>query len=97
MKHPVLVKKDYTVYFEYVDDFIAVHCDVHNWSKSIMNKWLLDSFYLFNIQEKPLFAFLDKTNKKLIKFTKMSGFIQFTQEEVITDDGYKLVFEWKGM
>lgn len=97
MKHPVLIKKNYTIYFEYVDDFIAVHCDVHKWSKTIMNNLILDSFYLFNIQEKSLFAFIDKTNIKLIKFSRINGFMQLIQDEVITDDGYKLVFEWKGM
>ena len=52
MKHPVLVKKDYTVYFEYVDDFIAVHCDVHRWNKEVKYNGLRDSFYLFALQEK---------------------------------------------
>lgn len=93
MKHPVLVKKDYTIYFEYVDDFIAVHCDVYRWNKEVKQNWLRDSFYLFALQEKRIFAFVDKLNTKLYKFTKMNGFNIF-QDEVSTEDGNKIMFIW---
>ena len=93
MKHPVLVKKDYTVYFEYVDDFIAVHCDVHRWNKEVKYNWLRDSFYLFALQEKRIFAFVDKNDIKLYKFTKMNGFNIF-KDEVSTEDGDKIMFIW---
>lgn len=93
MKHPVLVKKDYTIYFEYVDDFIAVHVDVHRWNKKVKQNWLRDSFYLFALQEKRIFAFVDKLNTKLYKFTKMNGFNIF-KDEVSTEDGNKIMFIW---
>jgi|LakMenE18May11ns_1017448.scaffolds.fasta_scaffold8114840_2 hypothetical protein len=94
MKHPVLVKKDYTIYFEYVDDFIAVHCDVYRWNKQVKKNWLRDSFYLFALQEKRIFAFVDKLNTKLYKFTKMNGFNVYQEDEVSTDDGNKIMFIW---
>jgi hypothetical protein len=94
MKHPVLVKKDYTVYFEYVDDFIAVHCDVHRWNKEVKQNLARDSFYLFAIQEKLIFAFINKSNIKLIKFSKLNGFNLYQNEEVSTDDGNKIMFIW---
>ena len=96
MKHPVLIKKDYTIYFEYVDDFIVVHCDVPKWTKTVMKKLLLDSYYLFSIQEKLIFACVDKENIKLMKFSRMHGF-DLVEEEVTTADGNKMLFQWKGI
>jgi hypothetical protein len=45
MKHPVLVKKDYTIYFEYVlyneiQEIIVVHCDITKWNKTVKKQKL---------------------------------------------------------
>jgi hypothetical protein len=49
MKHPVLVKKDYTIYFEYVlyneiQEIIVVHCDITKWNKTVKHQLAVDSF-----------------------------------------------------
>jgi hypothetical protein len=96
MKHPVLVKKDYTIYFQYEEHYIVVHCDVNNWSKTVMNKLMLDSYYLFRMQEKPITAFHDIQDKKHLKFITRMGFTSVVCE-VFTEDGNRLMFQWEGI
>ena len=96
MKHPVLVKKDYTIYFQYEEHYIVVHCDVNSWSKTIMNKLMLDSYYLFRMQEKPVIAFHDIQDKKHLKFITRMGFTSVVSE-VSTEDGNRLMFQWEGI
>jgi hypothetical protein len=96
IKHPVLIKEDYTIYFQYKDDYIIVHCDVDRWSKTVMNRLILDSFYLFKIQEKPIYAFHDVQDKKHLKFITRMGFTSVVCE-VSTEDGNRLMFQWEGI
>lgn len=96
MKHPVLIKKDYTIYFQYFEDYIIVHCDVSRWSKTVANRLLVDSFYLFSLQEKAVIVLHDESDKKHLKFIKLMGFLS-CDSEVETEYGIRQVYQWKGI
>jgi hypothetical protein len=102
MKHPVLVKKDYTIYFEYVlyneiQEIIVVHCDITKWNKTVKHQLAVDSYNLFSKQDKPIVAVHDKEDKKHFKFITMMGFYPCLDEILIEDGSKNMMFIWSNI
>lgn len=62
----------------YLEDFnrmLWFHTDVYNWNKTIKSKFIKDLDVLQSLVTIPLAALVDNNNKKLIKFSRVIGFV----------------------
>jgi hypothetical protein len=62
----------------YLEDFnrmLWFHTDVYSWNKSIKSKFIKDLDVLQSLVTIPLAALVDNDNKKLIKFSRVVGFV----------------------
>lgn len=74
MKTPVIIKDDYTVYYELVEGGTFVHCDMHKWNKTVKENFLKDVETLKDLYNIPLFTVHTiEQDDKHIKFLKMCG------------------------
>jgi len=102
MKHPVLIKNNYRVYFEKVlyneiQEVLVVHCDVSRWNKTVKQQLIIDSYNLFSKQDKPIIAIHDKMDKKHLKFITMMGFHPCLDEITIADGSKSMMFIWSNI
>jgi hypothetical protein len=74
-KVPVVLKPEYTMYLEDFNRMLWFHTDVYNWNKSIKSKFIKDLDVLQSLVTIPLAALVDDSNKKLIKFSRVVGFV----------------------
>lgn len=74
MKVPVVKRKDYIIYLEYVAEVEFVHCDIFNWSKTVkldlLNTWEI----LCKLHGDPIYAYHYIGDTKHEKFLKITGF-----------------------
>lgn len=70
---------EYTIYYEYLDNVIFAHSDVHKWNKTIRNRYIKDCYSLFSNSEKPVLIAVNRNNIKLIKFGFLVGFVPFAE------------------
>lgn len=81
MKTPVVIKDDYTIYYEWVEEAIFAHCDVHRWNKTIKHNFVNDVKTLVSIHGRPIFTVHTMAqDNKHIKFLKLCGF-EYLQTE----------------
>lgn len=62
----------------YLEDFnrmLWFHTDVYSWNKTIKLKFIKDLDVLQSLVTIPLAALVDDSNKKLIKFSRVVGFV----------------------
>lgn len=99
MKHPVLVTKDFILYFEYVETegivVIFAHCDVFNWNKEVKERIVKKFKAIFKQQETHICIAVDKENIKLKKFARLFGFNDFKENIPIGDGTMKDIMLWK--
>jgi hypothetical protein len=99
MKHPVLVSKDFVLYFEYVETegivVIFLHCDVRNWNKEVRTRLVSKYKHLASLQETHILAAIDKEDVKLKKFARLLGFEDFKYNIPIEDGTMKDIMLWK--
>jgi hypothetical protein len=74
-KVPVVLKPEYTMYLEDFNRMLWFHTDVYNWNKTIKSKFIKDLDVLQSLVTIPLAALVDDSNKKLIKFSRVIGFV----------------------
>jgi hypothetical protein len=74
-KVPVVLKPEYTMYLEDFNRMLWFHTDVYNWNKTIKSKFIKDLNVLQSLVTIPLAALVDDNNKKLIKFSRVVGFV----------------------
>ena len=96
MKHLVINKKDYNIYFQYEEDYIIAHCDVFKFSLTIMKSLIRDAYILIGIQEKVVVALHDVEDKKHFKFITAVGFTSYLGDFLVTDGTIKQIYRWKG-
>ena len=62
----------------YLEDFnrmLWFHTDVYSWNKTIKSKFITDLDVLQSLVTIPLAALVDDSNQKLIKFSRVIGFV----------------------
>jgi hypothetical protein len=97
MRHVVLKKKDYEVYFDYVlnevdnTEFIHGHMEVFKYSKTVKRQLVKDIIALARLQELPIYVSWDIKDLKFLKFITMIGFVPAP----ITDNENDVFFIWK--
>ncbi|CAB4132822.1 hypothetical protein UFOVP249_44 [uncultured Caudovirales phage] len=67
-KVPVCIRPEYTMYLELFDKYLWFHIDVHKWSSEIKKKCQADFAQIQQLVSVPLFALIEETNTKLLKF-----------------------------
>ena len=100
MKFPILIKKDYTVFIEYREildkESIFVHCDVYKWTKTIKRNLTKDLYFLFIIQELPIYVVTEPEDIKHRRFIYMMGFVPTLKQVTFLDGSSKELFIWNG-
>lgn len=97
MRHTVLKKKDYEVYFDYIvneennSEFIHGHMEVFNYSKTVKKQLVKDIIALARLQELPIYVTWDVKDLKFLKFITMIGFVPAP----VSDDDGDVYFIWK--
>jgi hypothetical protein len=74
-KVPVVLKPEYTMYLEDFNRMLWFHTDVYSWNKTIKSKFITDLDVLQSLVTIPLAALVDDSNQKLIKFSRVIGFV----------------------
>jgi hypothetical protein len=74
MKTPVLIREEYTVYFEQYEGFTWGHCDIRQWTPGIAKKLKAEWDVLRSSHEGPIFAIHDIGDEKHLKWCRMFGF-----------------------
>lgn len=101
MKHPILVKDDYTLYIEYGEydgkECIFAHCDVYKWTKTVKDNIIKDVYFVASVQSLPVYTVNDPTDIKHRKFLYMVGFIPCNQVVILQDGSQKELFVWDGI
>ena len=77
IKVPIVNREDYTMYLELHAGMLWFHTDVYKWNKEVKVKHLEDLNLLQYLVSVPLVALIDKENKKLAKFAKLTGWNEF--------------------
>ena len=73
-KVPVVIRKEYIIYLERVEDSVFIHCDVFKWNKTT-KKNLHDSLdTIMKLQGREIFALHIIGDDKHKKFLRMYGF-----------------------
>lgn len=73
-KVPVVIRNDYIIYLEQVEDSVFIHCDVFKWNKTT-KKNLHDSLdTIVKLQGREIFALHKIGDTKHKKFLRMYGF-----------------------
>jgi hypothetical protein len=71
IKHPVIERDDYTLFFEYDKGFCFIHCNCIKWTKTIKKQMLSD---LLMLQKEDIFAIHEIDDKKHAKFLALFDF-----------------------
>ena len=95
-KIPVLIKKDYILYFERTPwNDLFFHCDfLGKWNKENKSKFLEDLDNLFSIQEEPIWAMPYIYDKRMQTFLKICKFIKIA-DVVCGDSKTRAVHIWR--
>jgi hypothetical protein len=96
MKVPVLVRKEYTVYFEEYGGFTWGHCDMHQWSPRIAKRLKGEWDVLRASHGGPIFAIHEIGDIKHAKWCRMFGFHYantFTGDDGVKRDLYMNIQE----
>jgi len=89
---PVLLHKDYSIYFDYTSYGIVAHIDYHNWNKEVYKTSIPEIKKLARKQTKPIYVEIyDSNDKKHLKFIKLCG---FEPSEFITEEGNEM-YVWR--
>ena len=72
IKTPVAIQPAYTIYYEWFEDKIWTHADVHKWTPKISKEFKEVHGLLNIIAGQPFFCLVD--NPKLTKFVKQLGY-----------------------
>jgi hypothetical protein len=73
-KVPVVIRNEYIIYLERVEDSVFIHCDVFKWNKTT-KKNLHDSLdTIIKLQGREIFALHTIGDTKHKKFLRMYGF-----------------------
>ena len=67
-KVPVCIRPEYTMYLELFDNYLWFHIDVRKWSGEIKKKCTTDFAQVQQLVSVPLFALIEESNVKLLKF-----------------------------
>lgn len=90
---PVCRRHDYTIYFEFIDDCMFVHCDVYRWSHAVAKNMKTDIHVLGGMYGGALYAVNEPTGcKKHQKFMRSMGF-EFAMEIKFSDGMPCIVFK----
>ena len=74
MKTPVVLKDDYSIYYELYEGLIFVHSDVYKWNKKVMTSFLQDANDIVKPLNTPVYAYHMVGDKKHLKFLLMNNF-----------------------
>ena len=72
-KEPIIVKPEYIIYTENVNNLTFIHMDVFKWTKSIKKEFVKD-WNEFAIKNKPLYAMPFIDDEKMHKWSWITGF-----------------------
>jgi hypothetical protein len=89
VKTPVVIRKEYIMYLELFDNMLWFHTDVNKWSSAVKRKFLQDMRTLVGLIGMPLLAFVEASNKKLMKFAEVLG---MTKEQKVTASNEEQAF-----
>ena len=95
-KIPVLIKKDYILYFERTPwNDLFIHCDfLGKWNKENKNEFLDDLDNLCSIQEEPIWAMPYIYDKRMQTFLKICKFMKIA-DVVCGDSKTRAVHIWR--
>jgi hypothetical protein len=97
MRHTVLKKTNYEIYFDYKVDtetgkeFIHGHMEVFKYNKTVQKQLIKDVISLARLQELPIYVTWDIQDSKFLKFIAMIGFVPAP----VTDEDNDVYFIWK--
>jgi hypothetical protein len=86
-KVPVIIRDDYKVYLELFENRLWIHTDVHKWTADTKKRYKADLTCLESLVNRPIFALVAESNKKLAKFGKVIGW--HNKAEIVCLDGSK--------
>lgn len=85
MKTPVIISKDYIVYFEFSFNMTFIHCDCFKWSKEVKLALQNDFDKLMTLHRSPVYAIHEIGDSKHNKFLGLFNFEYYTDFK--GDDG----------
>jgi len=91
IKTPVAIQPAYTIYYEFFEDKIWTHADVHKWTPQVAKEFKEVHGLLRILAGQPFFCLVD--NKKLEKFVKQLGY-QFLTEAHCIDNVTRSIYRY---
>lgn len=74
MKKPVIVKPEYIIYTENVNNLTFIHMDVFKWTKSVKKEFVKDWNDWARKQKQPIYAMPFIDDEKMHKWSLITGF-----------------------
>jgi hypothetical protein len=91
IKTPVAIQPAYTIYYEWFEDKIWTHADVHKWTPEVAKEFAQVHGMLNMIAGQPFFCLVD--NPKLEKFVKQLGY-EFITEAHCVDNVTRSIYRY---